>query len=157
MPNLTGRVVKNRSADLREGEEIVRSLVGQPPGSKARKLNHIAEVAVTISSKDISGGQVLAWNEKIDNPLADRVPKQNVYLTITTQRLLVHTASGLGKPKDLAAEFELDDVANVRLDPTSRGKEAFVHYSDESITNIAMVSPQKPDEFVAAFEQVKGS
>lgn len=91
----------------------------------------------------------------VENPLADRVPKQNVYVTLTNQRLIVHSASTLGKPKDLVAEFGHDEIASMhvikkKLDPG----EFVVIYADDSITNLDMQTRQGPEEMVAAWESV---
>ena len=92
MPDLTGRVRKHCSKDLEPNETIVKSLVGQPPGSKARRLNTVrlgVEMILPKGLSDIGADQVLVWNAAIENPLADRVPKRNVYITLTSERMLV--------------------------------------------------------------------
>ena len=162
MPDLTGRVRKHGAKDLGDGEEILRSIVGQPPGSKARKFNVAAEWAIEGVDKpgqpiDVNGSSVLAWNAEIEDPLAERVPKQNVYVTLTNQRLIVHSASTLGKPKELVAEFGHDEVASMhviekRMDPG----EFVVIYADDSITNLDMQTRQGPEEMVAAWERIAG-
>ena len=157
MPDLTSRVRKHRAADLRNGENILRSLVGQPPGSKARAFNTAAGEAIGASGRpvgnplDLTGKQVSAWNAQIDDPLSGRIPTRNVYITLTDQRLIVHTATVLGKPKKLVAEFALEELKDVRIEE-GRDTEVFVTYVDDSVTSLVMLSNQKPDEFAEAWQ-----
>ncbi|NND76170.1 MAG: hypothetical protein HKN44_14295 [Ilumatobacter sp.] len=159
MPDLTGRVRKHRGNDLEPDETIVKSLVGQPPGSKARRLNTVRLGVGTIlptGLSDIGADQILVWNAAIENPLADRVPRRNVYITLTSQRMLVHTTTALGKPKELACSYAHDEIAGVRVDNPKIGDgEVFVQYADDSITNLLMVTNQKPDEFVDAWHVIQ--
>ena len=156
MPDLTRRVRKHRASDLRSGENVLRSLFGQPPGSKTRTLNSYAGEAIGASGRrigdplDLTGKQVAAWNAQFDNPLSSRIPTRNVYITLTDQRLLVHTATVLGKPKKLVAEFALEELKNVRIEKGT-DPEVFVTYVDDSVTSLVMLSNQKPDEFAEAW------
>jgi hypothetical protein len=156
VPDLTSRVRKHRASDLRSGENILRSLVGQPLGSKARALNTVAGEAIGASGRpignplDLTGKQVAAWNAQLDNPLSGRIPTRNVYITLTDQRLLAHTATVLGKPKALVAEFALEELKDVRIEDGTN-PEVFVTYVDDSVTSLVMLPNQKPDEFAEAW------
>ena len=159
MPDLTGRVRKHGSGDLQSDETILKSLVGQPPGSKARALNTVRLAPGMILPRglsDIGADQVLALNKQIENAVANRIPKQNVYITLTDLRMLVHTTTKLGKPKDLVASYSFEEISGVRLDNPKIGDgQVFVQYFDDSITNLLMVTRQNPEEFVDAWNQVR--
>ncbi len=164
MADLTWRVKKHRASDLREGEEYLKSIVGQPPGSKARAVTTAAEghfvrpERTHLSEWDKSGKAVAAHNASIDDPLVDRVPTQNVYVTLTNQRMTVHTANLLGKPKDLVAEFSHDEIADVLYKklPVDPG-EVYVVFSDESVLNLDMQTRQDPDALLAAWDSLADS
>ena len=159
MPDLTGRVRKHGSDDLQSDETILKSLVGQPPGSKARKLKMTGLGPSAIRLKGlahIGADQVLALNKQIENAVANRIPKQGVYITLTDVRMLVHTTTKLGNPKKLVASYSFEEISGVRVDNPNIGDgEVFVQYFDDSVTNLLMVTSQEPEEFVDAWNQVR--
>jgi hypothetical protein len=151
MPNFTKRVARRAAGDLAAGETVLRAVVGQPPGSLTRGINEPRGNLVSglregrRSKRERAGGSA---------GLAAAVPPQNVYLTLTDRRLLVHTMTVLGSPKGLAAAFALDRVARVTLESRRNRGNLLVAFTDGTSVDFLVVPSQHPEEFLAVWERL---
>jgi hypothetical protein len=151
MPDYTKRVLKGAGSDLEPDEQVLKSLAGQPPGSLTRGMNETLNIGYGFRE----GRKQKALHAEGAVGLAASIPPQNVYVTLTDRRLLVHTMSRLGKPEDLAADFRLDQVKAIRFEKKRlEGGSLQVMFSDETGVDLLIVQRQKPEEFLEAWYQV---
>jgi hypothetical protein len=149
MPNFTKRVARRAAGDLEAGETVLRAVVGQPPGSLTRGINE-------PGGNLVSGLREGRRSRRAGGTagLAAAVPPQNVYLTLTDRRLLVHTMTVLGSPKGLAAAFALDRVARVTLESGRNRGNLLVAFTDGTSVDFLVVPSQHPKEFLAVWERL---
>jgi hypothetical protein len=153
VPDFTKRVVKRAAGDLEPGEAVLRSVVAQPPGSLTRGIN---EPGGNVVSGFRDGRRAKQEHAGGTTGLAAAVPPQNVYLTLTDRRLLVHTMSSMGSPRHLAAAFTLDRLARLTLEPRRGGGILLVAFVDGTSVDFLVVQSQHPEEFLAVWEGLGG-
>lgn len=98
---------------LEEGESILKTLAAQPPGSISRGINETMSTGYGL----VKGRREKKAHHAEAIGLAAAIPPQNVYLTLTDRRVLVHTHSKLGVPQKQVAQFTFDQLSSIRFDP----------------------------------------
>jgi hypothetical protein len=152
MPDYTKRILKG-AVDFEPGEQVLKTLAAQPPGSLTRGMNETLNVGYGYRK----GRKQKALHAEGATGLAGSVPPQNVYLTLTDRRLVLHTMSKLGKPEDLAAQFRFDQIAAVRFEKRRlEGGTLEVAFADETSVDFLITQRQKPEDFVTAWDRVGG-
>lgn len=151
MPDYTKRVLKGVGSDLEPGEQVLKSLAGQPPGSLTRGMNEKLNVAYGL--REGRKQKTLHAEETVG--LAAKVPPQNVYVTLTDRRLLVHTMSTLGKPEDLAAAYRFDQIKTMHFEKKRlEGGSLQMLFADDTSVDLLIVQRQKPEVFLGAWDRV---
>jgi hypothetical protein len=158
MADFLKKVVKDKSGELRAGEQYLGALYAQPPGSFGRSVGFAAggligsAVAARAQKKreeELDGTQ--------ESGIAASFPEGNVVMAVTGQRLLVFGHGALkGNPTDLRAEYPLGDLHQMALEKRRAHSSLKVTFSDSSVRDLDVVKMAKPDRFVAAFEEAKG-
>jgi hypothetical protein len=86
---------------------------------------------------------------------SERWPTGKFAVGLTDQRLLTFNFTAMGKPKELTAEFSLQDVAQVELESKKLMKVVRFGFADGSSVVVECGKLEKVDEFVSAFDKAK--
>ena len=152
MPDFTKRVAKGIAGDLQPGEQVLKALSAQPPGSLTRGINESGD---TFRGMYRGGKDKRAHGEQAIGMSAS-IPPRNVFLTLTDRRLLVHTMTKLGSAEELAAEFDFERIHGFELDRGRFGSGTLdLVFTDETGVDFLIVQRQRPEEFMAAWETVR--
>jgi hypothetical protein len=153
MPDFTKRVVKGASSDLGPGEQVIRAVVAQPPGSITRGITETGSTAFGYRR----GRKQKARHEAEVTGLAAQIPPQNVYLTLTDRRVLIHVMTKMGNPEQLVAQYRFDQIASIRCDPKRfKAGSLEVTFADETAVDLLVVQRQDPVSFVAEWDRASG-
>lgn len=153
MPDFTKRVARRAAGILEAGETVLRSVVAQPPGSLTRGINEPGGSVVSGVREGRRGKREHAGEA---GGLAGTIPPQNVYLTLTDRRMLVHTMSWVGSPADLVATLDLGRIARMTLEPGRSGGTLTVAFADGTSIDFLVVNSQHPREFLAVWNEREG-
>ena len=152
MPDFTKRVAKAIAGELQPGESVIRTLSAQPPGSMTRGINETGDTYRGM----YRGRKEKKRHEEEAAGLAARIPPRNVFLTLTDRRVLVHTMRGLGSPDELVADLGFDQVRSIDFDAKRFGAGTIdVTFADETGVDFLLVSRQRPEEFIEAWERLR--
>ena len=152
MPDFTKRVRKGIAGYLHPGEEVIKALSAQPPGSLTRGINETGDTA-----RGFYRGQKEKKRHAAEaSGLAGSIPPQNVFLALTGLRLLIFTMSKLGSPDDLVADIAFPQIDRVGFTKGRFGSGTIdVAFEDGTGIDFLIVSRQRPEEFITAWEQVR--
>ena len=93
--------------------------------------------------------------DQTDGALASSWPKGRSAVGLTSQRLLIYDYTFAGKPKDLVAQFGLDQVSSLEVNKGLVNKVRF-GFTDGSAVEVECAKLEKVGDFASAFENVKG-
>ena len=139
--------LQKRAAELlNPGEQLIAAVRTQPRGTN---LGAAGGIIGTIAS-DRQAKKALAGATEGSN--AGTWPTGNCAVGLTNQRLLLFNYTAFGKPKDLVAEFPLEQVASVDLEKKKVTANALrFAFTDGSSVEVERAKLEKTQDFVAAF------
>jgi hypothetical protein len=146
-----GKKIQKACGSELGGESVVSGLFVQPSGAMAS--------AVARGVGGVVGSMVAEARHK-DASSADgtaaSIPSKNLVLGLTSSRLVVcgHAAMS-GKPKGVEMSFPLSDVSGIDVEPGKISSKLSLAFADGSTKVFDAPKMGKPEEFVAAFAQVK--
>ncbi|MEM9607309.1 MAG: hypothetical protein AAGA99_07790 [Actinomycetota bacterium] len=150
MPDFSKRAQKRFTAHLRPDEEFVVAGVVQPKGSVSRGLNERGRLGSAMAD---------AVAAKLDDSdaglLADRVPRRNGYLVVTTSRVAWLRQGRWGWPtRDLDAEFTAAELSDVDERPGQGvgNTDLTLRFTDGSTTQLLAHASQDPVRLLAGNE-----
>lgn len=151
MPNFAKRAHKKLQDQLEPGEEFVFAGVAQPRGSFSR--------AVSDDLTSISRAVVRSAREKRaerDGTIADRIPRSNGYLSVTTRRVVwLDQGKLLWPTREIVAAFLPDEIRDAtRLTDKGGNHELRLRFTDGSRSSLLVHKSQKPRELVAAIDSL---
>ena len=113
---------------IRPGESVLEACTTNPSGTMKRMLSkELAGVVGSLAASGSSGGAPAGGG------LADRFVEGQHFIVLTDQRLLLVKNSALtGKPKELVAEWNLDEVASITVEKGKMADPFTVMFSDGS-------------------------
>jgi hypothetical protein len=110
-------------------------------------------VGQAVAQRQASKAQAAAAGE---GSLAATWPGGNAAVGLTEQRLLVFSYTAMGKPKDLVAEFPLDQVQAVELEKKKiSANNLHFRFADGSAAQVECAKMEKTGDFVEAFNRVR--
>lgn len=143
--------LQKRAGDLlAPGERLISAVRTQPRGTNLGSIGGIAGAAA-------SGRQAAkATANAGEGSIAAGWPGGNTAVGLTNQRLLLFNYTALGKPKDLVAEFPLDQVSAVELEKKKITANALrFDFADGSGIEVECAKLEKTADFVEAFQAAK--
>ena len=136
---------------LRSGEQVIAAVRTQPRGSTMGTA-----VGGLIGEAVAHRQAAKARAEAGAGLTAQTWPAGNSAVGLTEQRLVIFNYTALGKPKDLIAEFPLDQLGSVELEKKKVTANALrFHFTDGSTVEVECAKLEKTGDFVEAFQRVK--
>ena len=151
MAGYADKLQKRAGELLRADERLVAAVRTQPRGTNlGTGIGGAvgAAVASRQASKALSGAG--------EGSAAAGWPPGNTAVGLTNQRLLLFDYTALGKPKDLVAEFSLEQVLSVELEKKKITANALhFGFTDGSSVQVECAKLEKTADFVNAFQAQK--
>jgi hypothetical protein len=148
--NYTDKLQKKAGEVLRGDERLLGAVRVQPRGATTgRAVGGL--IGGAVAGRQAAKAQANA----AEGSLARRWPQGQVALGLTDQRLLAFNYTALGKPKDLVAEFPLDQVASVQMDKKKVANALEFGFADGSGIVVECGKLEKTGDFISAFQNVK--
>lgn len=137
---------------LNEGERFIAGVRTQPRGTN---LGAAGGIIGTVAS-DRQAKKALAG--ATEGSSAGSWPSGNCAVGLTNQRLLLFNYTAMGKPKDLVAEFPVDQLASVELEKKKITANALrFGFADGSSVEVECAKLEKTQDFVDAFTATQGN
>lgn len=158
MASITKKVIKNCSRYLHPGETFAGAVFGRPAGSFGRSVAFgVGGVAGAVVSDKVAKKREQEHEGATDAGMAAEFPQGDVVLAVTPQRFLVFRFAQMsGKPKELLAEYPVAQVAEIVQEQRKMHRSFQIHFTDGSLADLDVVKMAKPDQFVEAFNRIKG-
>lgn len=135
---------------LRPGESFVAGVRTMPRGTTMGSVGGL--IGVALSGRQASKAEAAAG----EGSLAATWPSGNAAVGLTEQRLLLFSYSAMGKPKDLVAEFPLDQVQAVELEKKKvTANNMHFRFVDGSAAQVECAKLEKTGDFVEAFDRLR--
>ncbi|HYH28175.1 MAG TPA: hypothetical protein VEA19_05300 [Actinomycetota bacterium] len=136
---------------LRPGEQFVSAVRTMARGTTmGRALGGLAGEA--IAHRQAKKGH----EAETQGSTAESWPAGNNAVGLTQQRLVIFNYTAMGKPKDMVAEFPLEQVASVELEKKKLGANALrFGFADGSAVEVECAKLEKTGDFVDAFTRTK--
>ena len=136
---------------LRPGETFIAGLRTMPRGTTTGTAVG-GLVGQAIAHRQASKAQEASG----DGSIAATWPTGNAAVGLTEQRVLVFNYTAMGRPKDLVAEFPLDQLLAIELEKKKVTANALhVRFADGSAVQLECAKLEKTADFVDAFQRVK--
>lgn len=137
---------------LQPGERVLSAIRVQPRGT-----NTGLAVGGLIGGA-VAGSQAKkAQANMATGSLATKWPAGRFAVGLTEQRLLAFNYTAMGKPKEMTAEFPLQDVAQVALESKKLTQAVKFEFSDTSSIVVECGAREKVGDFISAFEKAKAN
>ena len=117
---------------LRAGENVVAACTTNPKGSVKRMtaIQVGGLVGAAVAAATDKGGKA---EETAPDSLASRYPEGQMFLVVTTQRLLVAKVAAMsGKPKELMAEWDRGEVSGILVEKGKLAHPMTITFTDGS-------------------------
>lgn len=151
MGGYADKLQKRAAQVLRPGEGVVAAVRTMPRGTNIGAIGGV--VGETISHRQATKAQAAAG----EGSLAAGWPNGNSAVGLTEQRLLIFNYTAMGKPKDVVAEFPLDQLEAVEVEKKKVTANALhFRFVDGSAVQVECAKLEKTADFVEAFERTKG-
>jgi hypothetical protein len=146
------KLQKRAGGVLRPGERLISAVRTMPRGATMGTAVG-GVIGTAVAHRQASKAQM----EAATGSLATGWPKGNSAVGLTDQRLLLFNYTAMGKPKDLVAEFPIDQLASVELEKKKVTANALrFGFADGSSIEVECAKLEKTGDFVEAFQRVKG-
>ena len=131
---------------LNPGEQFASAVRTQPRGTNISAAGGILGAAASgRQAKNALAGAT-------EGSTAGTWPSGNCAVGLTNQRLVLFNYTAMGKPKDLVAEYPLDQVASVELEKKKITANALrFSFTDGSSVEVECAKLEKTQDFVDAF------
>jgi hypothetical protein len=140
---------------MRPGEQLVSAIRAKPRGTTT------GFAVGGLIGATIAGRQAKKANEGVaEGSVAASWPQAGMgglAVGLTNQRLLTFSFTAMGKPKDLTGEFPIEQVSSVDMDKRKITNGVRFAFSDGSAVEVECAKLEKVDDFLSAFQGVKGS
>ena len=158
MASYLKKLEKNCSRYLQPDEQFEGALFVRPAGSVGRSVAFGAAGVVGAAVSDrMAAKRQDEHGEDAGGGLAAGFPTGDVALGLTARRMLVFKHSQLsGKPKEMLAEYPMDQVAGLAQEKRKVARSFHVRFADGSLVDLDVVKMARPDEFIAAFDRLRG-
>jgi hypothetical protein len=151
MGGYADKLQQRAEAVLQPGERVIAAVRTMPRGTTMGTAVG-GLVGSALAQRQASKAQAAAG----DGSLAAAWPKGNSAVGLTQQRLVLFNYTAFGKPKDLVAEFPLDQVAAVELEKKKVTANALTFgFADGSAVQVECAKLEKTADFVEAFPRAK--
>jgi hypothetical protein len=146
------KLQKRAGEVLRSDEQLIAAVRTMPRGATMGTA-----VGGVIGTAVAHHQASKAQTEAGPGSLASSWPKGNSAVGLTDQRLLLFNYTAVGKPKDLVAEFPIDQLASVELERKKITANALrFDFADGSSIEVECAKLEKTGDFVEAFQRVRG-
>lgn len=92
--------------------------------------------------------------EQTEGSAATTWPPVRCAIALTDRRLLIYSFTTLGQPKELVAEYSLDQLATIEIKKGFMNKVRFA-FNDGSAAEVECGKVEKVDNLTTAFQQIK--
>lgn len=132
---------------IRPGETVLEACTTNPSGTMKRMLSkELAGVVGSLASSQSNN------NGPEGGGMADRFPEGQHFVVLTDQRLLVVKNSALtGKPKELASEWSLAEIASISVEKGKMADPFTIMFSDGSGVQVEGAKGTDPGRLGQAF------
>jgi hypothetical protein len=150
MGGYADKLQKRAAEVLRPGESVVAAVRTMPRGTNIGAIG--GAVGETLSHRQASKAQTAAG----EGSMAAAWPSGNSAVGLTAQRLVIFNYTAMGKPKDLVAEFPLDQLQAVEMEKKKVTANALhFRFVDGSAVQVECAKLEKTADFVEAFQRVR--
>ena len=151
MGGYADKLQKRAGELLGPGEMLLSAVRSQPRGTNLG-VGIGGAVGAVVADRQASKARGAAG----DGAIAATWPSGNTAVGLTNQRLMLFNYTAMGKPKDLVAEFPLDQVGSVELEKKKLTANALrFEFTDGSGVEVECAKLEKTADFVEAFQQTK--
>ncbi len=158
MMDFAKKIRKSCADDLLPDEEVLAGTFVQPRGAISRQVTYgmIGGIVGAVA------GQKMAERTAKDAPSPTEgfsvdIPAGKAVLGLTNKRFLVFGHSTWsGKPTDLNAAFDLDQIQSLTIETGKLTGKMVVTFADSTAIDFDVVKTSKPEPFVDAFHQLTG-
>ena len=151
MAGYADKLQKRAGEFLVPGEALLSAVRTQPRGTNLG-VGIGGAVGAVVADRQASKARAGAG----EGSIAGGWPGGNTAVGLTNQRLLLFNYTAMGKPKDLVAEFPLDQVAGVELEKKKVTANALrFAFTDGSSVDVECAKLEKTADFVQAFQQAR--
>ena len=151
MGEYTGKLLKRAGALLGSDEQLLFAVRAQPKGTSLGM-----GIGGAIGQAVAQRQQTKALAKADSGSAASSWPGGNTAVGLTNKRLMLFDYTAMGKPKDLVAEFPLDQVSSVELEKKKITANALKFaFADGSGVEVECGKLEKTGDFVEAFRGVK--
>lgn len=141
-----------KAGEVLEGEERVVAAIRTMPSGTTMAAGIGGAVGVLVADRQAKKGAA----QQTEGSAAAEWPSVRSAVGLTQRRLLIYDYTMMGKPKDLIGQFPLEQIASVDVDKGVTNKVKF-GFNDGSAAQVECAKLEKVGDFVAAFQNVKGS
>lgn len=132
------------------GENVLAACTTNPRGTMNRMLARELGGAIGALAAGRGGA------EQVEGGLADRFPAGQHYLVVTDRRLLACSVSTMtGKPKELVAEWTLDEVLAIATESGRLALPMTIAFADGTAVSVEAAKGTGGDTLAPAVEQAK--
>ncbi|MEM7324004.1 MAG: hypothetical protein AAF531_13025 [Actinomycetota bacterium] len=157
MPNWS-KAINKKCKDQLGGETTTAGAFLHPAGTVAKTVGYSALGGLVGAGLGVSVGEQLAKRRRAENQeagdagIAADFPGENVVLGLTETRLVVFSHSTMmGKPKNLIADYPLDDIAAMDIHAAKAlHKKVRLFFTDESAVDFDAPKASQVDDFCVA-------
>lgn len=150
MGGYADKLQKRAAEVLRPGEGVIAAVRTQPRGTTMGAIGGV--VGATVAHRQASKAQAAAG----EGSMAAAWPSGNSAVGLTAQRLVIFNYTAMGKPKDLVAEFPLDQLQAVEMEKKKVTANALhFRFVDGSAVQVECAKLEKTADFVEAFQRAK--
>jgi hypothetical protein len=145
------KLQKRAAGVLRPGETVVAAVRTMPRGTTlGTGIGGL--VGSAVAERQASKAQAAAG----EGSSAAAWPTGNSAVGLTEQRLVLFNYTAMGKPKDLVAEFPLDQLQAVELEKKKVTANALTfRFVDGSAVQVECAKLEKTADFVEAFQRAR--
>ena len=134
---------------LESDERVVAAIRTSPVGATAAAgVGGLVGGLVAARQAKKGGG------EQPPGSAAASWPPVRCAIGLTDRRLLIYGFTALGQPRDVLAEFPLDQLASIEIDKGFMNKVRF-SFVDGSAARVECGKVEKVDNFATAFQNIK--
>jgi len=149
------KLQKHIGSKLYPGEEIEAGIYVQPGGTLGRSAGTSAGGLLgTFVADKLTKANETASSE---DGLGTNFPQARAVLGMSSQRLMAFDQGSIsGKPKEMLTSVPLRDIVSISAEKHKVSYTVSIAFADGSTVSYEAVKMAKPDEFVAAFERLRG-
>jgi hypothetical protein len=142
--------IQAKAQGVLEGDERVLAAIRTSPRGATVAAGVGGLVGGLVAARQAKKGAA----EQAEGSAAGMWPPVRCAVALTDRRLLIYGFTALGQPKDVIAEFSLDQLASVEIDKGFMNKVRFA-FTDGSAAKVECGKVEKVDNFATAFQEVK--